>query len=259
MFRKILFRNLIFMMIPILVIEVFILFSAMQLSILDDYKCYNLTEIKSAPLFYLEQRLNVSVALPENLKDAGFDHVRNGKKAGSYYYQYNNSSIHLYILSEETVSKLKAGENPGTIYVRLIEDSATARYVENEYSKEIGMDDTMLSNYVDNIIFSEIDYPAMKILILSYVKFICIFLIGFTLLYSVLAMIYPSLNFSFKNKGMFKSRMDLIEILDKELESSDVERKGNTYITDNYTIKAYISRIDISKNETLVPGTNVSK
>ena len=236
------------MIIPLIVTEVLILVSASQLSVLDRFRCYNLTDIKSDKLYCIQNRTNVSYTIPDELYPAGFDYVSEGTKLGTYYYMYDNTSIHLFIITDETAKRIEAGEKRVTVYVRLIDDSATSSFVETEYADALGIDQNTLNNYVDSIILSEPGYPEVKIKLISYIKLLTIFLLGSTVIYFVLAIFYPILNYSYRNNGLFKNRIELYDVMNEEL-NAGYDKEGNVYTTENYQIVVMVSHIDIYKLE----------
>ena len=246
MFRRILLRNLISMMVPLIIIEAMILFMAIQLASLDKFRCYNLTDLSMAEILYLEGKTNISIACPDNLKPAGFNFVSGDKVIGEYYYLLTDKGITLFILDPETAAGIKDGSKE-TLYVKIVKDTVSAKYVEEEYNDELGLGSDTLNGYVSEYVFDEPEYPVVKISILSYIKIIDVIIIAISFIYLVLAALYSFLNFSIRKRGIDISKAELIDVLDDELENHLVEKDGNYYVTEKYEIDAYISYIDIRK------------
>ena len=64
----------------------------------------------------------------------------------------------------------------------------------------------------------------------------------------IIAFIRPELIFGINRIGIKKSKKKLIKILNKEMEDIE-EQEGHVYATEHYVIEAYVSHIDIQKNE----------
>ena len=244
MFKKIVRRNLVALMIPVIIIELMILYMSMQLSLLDEYRCYEVSDISTADILYREGEQNISFTYSGKLYPAGFDHVIDKKVLGSYYYCFRGNSIQLFILDDKTYEKINSGESV-KINARLIRDEATANYIKSEYTEATGLGDDVYDDYIDETIISEVDYPAFKVKIVKIVQYASFVLLVLSCIYTVIALIIPSLSFGFSNKGLFDSRRELIETLDNELENRLDHKERFLYITEDYVIKAYISHIII--------------
>ncbi len=248
MFKKIVRRNLVALMIPVIIIELMLFYMSMQLSLLDEYRCYEVNDISTVDILYREGEQNISFDYGGKLYPAGFDHVNEKKTLGSYYYCFRGSSIQLFILNPKTYEELNSGKQV-RINARLINDEATISYIKKEYTDITGLGDDVYDGYIDEVIISEVDYPIFKVKIVRIVQIASLVLLILSFVYTLLALVIPTLSFGFSNKGLFGSRKELIETLDNEIENRLDHKDRFLYITEDYVIKAYISRIVISKRE----------
>ena len=85
MFSKLLRRNLIAMMIPVIIILVLALFMLLQLSLLETYSFHRINNISDIDLLYREGVVNISYTSQDKLEPAGFNEKGEEGKLGSYY------------------------------------------------------------------------------------------------------------------------------------------------------------------------------
>lgn len=246
MFRRLINRNLIAMSIPVLVIEFLLVIITLNLSMMDEYTVYEI-EDREADYAFMEGKYNVSMTIPENLSPAGFDYESQDDISGAFYYDFQGDSIRIYVLSDEKVNRLKSGISTIDILARLEKNEKVSAYIEKEYSDWAGLEDDSAKGFVNPVIINEITYPASRIKALRLGKFLSVIIIGVTILYIILAFLYPSFNLSFSNKGTGLSRHKLIYTLDDELRENLLEQDGNVFKTENYIVTYYISHTDIEK------------
>lgn len=247
MFTRIVRRNLIALMIPVIITELLILYMTMQLSLLDEYRCYEISDISNVDIFYREGEQNVSFNFSEMIYDAGFDQVNEDKVEGAYYYSFYGKNIQLFVLTDETAEKLKSGKKT-KIAARLIKNDATISYIKNAYTEATGLGEDVYEDFINPIIISEPDFPIMKVKAVEIVQITVIICLIISVLYTIIAFIKPVLFFGFSKKGLFKTRKDLIDTMNNEIENRLDHKEGLLYITEGYIIKANISHIVIFEN-----------
>lgn len=246
MFKKIVRRNLVALMIPVIIIELMVLYMCMQLSLLDEYKCYKINDISSVDILFKEGEKNITFDLSEKVYPAGFDYVVDKVVKGSYYYSFNGDSIRLFILKKETYDKLSSGKAV-SVNARLIQDEAMVSYIKNEYTDSFGLGDNVFDDYIESTIIDEVDYPELKVWAIKVVQVAAFCMLIISGIYTIIALINPALSIGFSNRGMFSSRKELIEVMNTEIEERLDHKEKFLYITEDYVIKAYISHIDITK------------
>lgn len=246
MFKRLVRRNLVALMIPVIIIELMVLYMSMQLSLLDEYRCYKVSDLSSVGILYKEGEQNITFDYSGDIHPAGFDYVRDGEVVGSYYYSFHGNGIQLFVLNDDTYKSISSGEKV-TINARLMQDEAVTGYVLSEYAKSVELSEDVFDGYVDETIINEVDYPAFKVKIVDIVQIASIALLIVSLLYAIAAFINPVLSLGFKNRGLFSSRKELIETLNNELENRLDHKERFLYITEEYVIRAYISHIYIEK------------
>lgn len=252
MFRRLLFRNLIAMLIPMLVIEVFVLFASMQVSLMDDYRYYEKVDLGKLDLMYAAGQMNLSFICPDNLTYAGFDYKKDEKKIGEYFYQFDGDSISLYILDNETAARVKKGEKGFEIFAVIEKDEMTADYIESQYQTESGIDASSndpFDGFVKDIMLNQTIFPARRMHLLRVVKVVDVVIIGMTVLYAIIAAVFPVTNLCFSTGDTGKSRRRLIKELDYELSSALDKKIKSIYFTKNYIVAAYLSGIEVQKND----------
>ncbi len=246
MFRRYVRRNLIAMLIPVIVMEILVIFMTVQLGLLDDYRSYEITDMKDLELYYMEGKRNVVIQVDDPLTYAGFDAASDEGKQGSYYYQFNGDSIRLFILKDETIRAINFGEN-NRVYARIIRDEVTAGYIEKEYTSEVGLGDGLFDGFVEPIIIDELSYPELKIKGIRYVNLAARVMLAGTWLYMLVGFCFPVLAFGYRSKKMFKNRREMLSVMDAELEDSLLRSSGHEFVTYNYLVYIYLSRIEVIK------------
>ena len=252
MFRRLLFRNLIAMLIPMLVIEVFVLFAAMQVSLMDEYRYYERVDLGKLDLMYAAGQMNISFICPDNLNTAGFDYKIDDKTVGRYFYQFNGDSISLFIFDIETAERITKGESGFEVFAVIEMDEMTADYIEGEYQEGSGIDASTndpFEGFVNDMIINQTIFPSRRINLLRRVKMIDVVVIGITVLYAILATVFPVMNLCFSTGDTGKSRRRLIKELDYEMSRALEKKIKSIYFTKNYIVAAYLSGIEVQKND----------
>ena len=259
MFRKFITRNIIALTIPILIIEFFVLIIVINLSVLDKYSGYDISYTDVAELeneldkLYAEGKVNVRFTCPGDMESAGYDYkLKNGKK-GLCYYSYLGDSLRLYILSEKTVDMINKGENP-TVSVRLEQNISDSKDIMKDFEEQLSLKAGTMDGYVKPIYANELNYPGLRLDILYYTKYAAILLMVISLLYMFIAVIFPSFNVCYKIVGSKQgySRKELIQLVNKELDSSEVlDFENGYYQTEHFLVSVYVSytKLKIIENE----------
>ena len=162
MLTRILRRNLIANIIPVIIIEALIIFMVIQLGLLPEYSYSRVNNINQTESLYEQGVQNIAFICEDELQYAGFDEVSGDERIGSYYYIFEGDDIKLLILTDETYGKIVDGEEP-LIYATLEKDDMRLEYIENA-----------LAEYVDrgNDTFEGFVYPIVLFLPFVYAVFI---------------------------------------------------------------------------------------
>jgi hypothetical protein len=163
-----------------------------------------------------------------------------------YYYIFEGDVIRLLVLSDETEKRLSSGEKI-TIDASIEKDEVKARYIEGALSERLDMDGSVFEGFVQPVVINETTFPRLKLAITNHAIGVFVIIVIVTVLYGITAFVCPWLIFGLNKKGIAKSRSELIDMMNEELGERLEEKSGNEYTTENYTIYAYISHIEIIK------------
>lgn len=246
MFRKLLFRNLIFMIIPALIIEASLVFICLQLRSMDENSTYELESLDDVVMYYKLGKRNISFRLDGELVYSGFDMKSDGAVTGHYYYLANDNKMYLFVLNDVATKLINKG-NLVRIKATLVEDEAASGFIEKEYTDAMNLGEEALDGYIESVIISQPDYPERRIVLINYTMAVAYILVAITLIYFIASAIFPELNMLFKLRGLASSRRKLIKKLDKEMKDKLESVEGSVYTTEKYIINAKISYIDIKK------------
>ena len=159
MFKRLVRRNLVALMIPVIIIELMVLYMSMQLSLLDEYRCYKVSDLSSVGILYKEGEQNITFDYSGDIHPAGFDYVRDGEVVGSYYYSFHGNGIQLFVLNDDTYKSISSGEKV-TINARLMQDEAVTGYVLSEYAKSVELSEDVFDGCLV-LEEREIDVPLL--------------------------------------------------------------------------------------------------
>ncbi|MCR5213307.1 MAG: hypothetical protein K6E10_02755 [Eubacterium sp.] len=248
MFRKLIRRNLIAMIFPVIVMEVLLIFMTIQVGLLDDYNTFHIDSLEDGEIYYTEGKKNISFDIVGPLEYSGYEVTSEDKRIGKYYYQFNGDNMRLFVLKDETIRKINSGETV-TVNARLVLDKVTAAYIEDEYSEETGLGQGVFEGFIDPMIMDELQYPEYRIKGIQYAGILAKILFISTMAYFILALIFPLFASGYNKRKLFKSRLSMLRILDDELDNRLIEKNGAEYITENYIIYAYLSHVEVLKRQ----------
>lgn len=241
MFHRLLNRNIIMMMLPLIIILIMFLMVGYKLSMLSEYSIYDVDQIDSVEQLHNNGIKNISISLKDmEINYAGFDYEVNDKVLGKYYYYYHGNEVHLLVLED-------GFDKNGKIYARIQEDKVTANYIQSSLAETFNVKNENLDGFIKPYIINQIEFPAMKIRGIDYMKKIAVVLIAISILYILLAMIRPELNFETKELREMGDVRALIKELDEEMKEAERSEDGNEYTTPNYHIIAMISYIKVTR------------
>ena len=254
MFTKLLRRNLIAVLIPILIIEVLLILMVFQLNVLEEYSYQRINSLDGVDLLYEEGVQNISFLCEAVPEYCGYDEVNpEGEIVGGYYFiKDGRDNIRLLVLTNKTYQNLKSGGSYD-VYGKLVRDDLKNETMEEALNKAlgdmVGEDQDAFDGYIMPVIISEVQYPAAKIAIVEHSSMVMSVIIMITVLYSIVAFACPWIIPGFDYKPVAPKRLDAIEILDEELGEKLLSENGNVYITENFIINAYLSKIKVMKHE----------
>ena len=253
MFTKLLRRNLIAVLIPILIIEVLIILMVFQLNVLEEYSCQRINSLEGVDLLYEEGVQNISFLCEEVPEYCGYDEVKeDGEIVGGYYYIKDGDNIRLLVLTTKTYLNLTSGGSYD-VYGKLVRDDMKIEHIEDdlddELAKKIGQSSDAFKGYIKPIIINEVEYPATKIAIIEHSAAVISVVILLTVLYSIVAFACPWIIMGFDYKPAASKRVDAIDILDEEMDERLENENGNVFTTENFIICAYLSHIKVIKRE----------
>ena len=250
MFTKLLRRNLIMMLIPVLVIQILIIFMVIQLGLLPAYSTKRINDISRVSTLYKEDVMHVTfnydtsnMVIPEY---AGYDEMVNGERVGGYYYIYEGDNIRLFVLTDETIKLLDSGKNI-EINAYLDNSEEKVKLIENALAEKLNLSENVFEGLIDPVIINETAFPALKIAVTQHSAEVVTVLLIITVLYGVLAFSFPKFIFGIDQKDLAKTKSELIAMMDEEMNERMEEHEGSEYTTENYKIFAYVSHIEIIK------------
>ena len=146
MFTKLLRRNLIMMLIPVLVIQILVIFMVIQLGLLPAYSTKRINDISDVSTLYKEDVMHVTfnydtsnMVIPEY---AGYDEMVNGERVGGYYYIYEGDNIRLFVLTDETIKLINSGKNI-EINAYLDNSEEKAKLIENALAEKLNLSENV--------------------------------------------------------------------------------------------------------------------
>ncbi len=241
-FSKILRRNSIMIIMPLAIVVFTISLVAFQLSELREYRSFEMHDASSADTFISAGELNVTFEA-SGLKKAGYDYLRDDKKAGEYYYLFEDNHVWLFALKDIPGRDLTEGKH--VLNVRLTVDEPVMNQIVQDYSTELKTDSRNFTGFVDPVIFNEFEYPELKIKIIKYVYYAGVVVAALTVLYLIAILSSPAASFQARFLTKYGSRRKIIKELDNELEEKLLYKGENTYITENYLVAAYVTHVDV--------------
>ena len=246
-FRKILSRNLILVMLPLAVALAAVFFTFFQMSHQSDYLVYDYKDGSDPEVYYVSGYRNVAADM-SGLKFSGFEVKDRDIVSGKYYYRYKDGKLEFFLLSNKTASMVDKGQEiQGKKRFTIIKDESDIEYMIGNYIESYDLQKKSFEGIGSPYIFSEIDFPYAKLLVVRIAYRVLLVLVVLMVLYMILALLFPRLNFETRGLGRFGKVKDVIKDIDEELEERLLYKWDNIYITDNYYLALYTSRIDVIK------------
>lgn len=244
-FRRLLQKNLLMLTLPGVLVLASLLLLLGQVSRLEHFQTEHLPDTKDARDFFLAGQRNVEVQL-DDLRSTGFIYKSGDSEEGEYFYRIDDDAMEIVLLKKKTAAQLITGKRDNNTYlVRLIKDDVTAGYIEQQYAEALGMSKAEFSGLVSSYIFDEVAYPRLRILLLQIVMVGLAVILGFLLLYVILATAFPVLNHEAQVLRRYGKVGRYIRKLDREMDSKLKMHQDNVIVTENFLIVSYLSHIDV--------------
>ncbi len=244
-FRRLITRNLILVMLPVIVAvsAVFLLFY--QLKQQSEYLVYDFRDTASADIYYRSGYRNVTIDI-KDIRPAGFEIKDKDKVLGKYYYRYEEGNLEFFLISNGTAKELENGTYKGEKKkVVILKDEATVEYITSRYIDSLDIPQKTFSEIGSPYIYSEIDFPYTGILVVNLVFRGSFIILIALIIYLILGILIPALNFETKGLGRLGKVNEVVRLLDTELDEKILYKWDNIYVTDNYYLAVYISKIDV--------------
>ena len=234
------------MIMPVLLIFMSIFLLIINIKNLNIYRTFDFGEKDNAESFYLLEHVNVRTVL-SGLYYAGFQENDNGKTMGKYFYKESGGNIVFYLLDENTSARILNKEDNVEALCTIRRDNSGVEYIMGEYADETGKSTDSLDGLAGSYIIDQTAYPYVRLKMLSVLYYIPLIMMVFLIIYMPVAMIFPYLNFQLsplRKKGIVR---EIVDDIDYESRNMMLYDAGSIFITENYLVNAYISRIDIVK------------
>lgn len=243
-FRGLLQKNLLLLILPAVFILVAFVLVLVQISRLEHFQTGVLEDTSYAKEYFLSGQRNVEVYL-DDLHSTGFVYVIGDKEEGEYFYRIRKGTMELILLTKSSAARVRNGLDGDTYRVRLIRDDATAAYIEQEYADAMGIARGELAGLGGVYLFDEVAYPRVRILLLRIALITLSSILVALMLYTVLAVAVPALNWEAGVLRRFGKRSQMIRRLDHEMEKHLKMHQDNVIITEKYMIVSYLTHIDV--------------
>jgi|GEM_PF-2789310 len=241
MYSRLLARNLIMMLLPIIISMSVLAYVSYRVLETDDFRVYYLNDVEDIEDYYRDSKTNVymNASVLRYLERAGFESRAGDTVRGEYYYMFDDSSLMIFLI--------KTGDHDDYIYAKLVVDEPTISYMESEYLSSIDSDIIDIDGYISSYIVSEPDFPMVKIygvkavFYASLVTAVCMFI------YMVVAAFIPVLNFETGRLRRLGKRSHIIRELNEEMRAEDVIVDGRVITTRSYVVTVMISEIIVER------------
>ena len=237
---------MVMMIMPVMLIFMSIFLLIVNVKNLNIYKTFDFTEKDNAESFYMLEHVNVRTTL-SGLHYSGFQENDKGKVLGNYFYKESGGSVVFYLLDEKTSSEILSGQDNVEILCSIRKDNSGVEYMLGEYSEETGKSVESLEGLFSSYILDQTEYPYVRLTMLSVLYYIPLCMMVLLIIYLPVAMVFPYLNFQLaplRKKGIVK---ELVDDIDYESRNMMLYDAGSIFVTENYLVNAFISRVDIVK------------
>ena len=237
---------MVMMIMPVMLIFMSIFLLIVNVKNLNIYKTFDFNEKDNAESFYMLEHVNVRTTL-SGLHYSGCQENDPGKVLGNYFYKESGGSVVFYLLDEKTSSEILSGQDNVEILCSIRKDNSGVEYMLGEYSEETGKSVESLDGLFSSYILDQTAYPYVRLIMLSVLYYIPLCMMTLLLIYLPLAMVFPYLNFqlaSLRKRGIVRETVDDIDYESRNMMLYDA---GSIFVTENYLVNAYVSKIDIVK------------
>ena len=244
-FRKLLRKNLLYVTFPLVLILSALLLVVFQISRLEMFRTTALSDYTKVGDYYAAEQKNVTITV-SNLKSLGFSRTDGEKKTAEYFYRIENGRLQLFVLSEASARRYRSNQMENRpLTVRIEKDEVTAQYIEREYAQSLGFTSDDLEGFCSVYVLDETAYPRMRIVIVRVAVITFSVLLGLLMLYVILALSFPTLNYQAWTLKRFGHIGRYIRKIDREMDKKLRYHQDHVTVTENYLIMSYISRIDV--------------
>lgn len=244
-FKKKLLRNLILINIPVLICISAVILICSMMSRLPENRIYGFKDGSSLKVFYDGNLRNVETDI-RGAKYTGFDLEEDGNVIGRYYYKVSGNSAVYYVLDVNTADSFDRSEDEAfPVRAEIIKDRALSDYITYSLLKDSGISEKSAESYGREYIFSEVDFPYVRIAGIRIVSRTAVIMLLIILIYIIAAAAFPPLNFASWGLRSLGSVRDMIDDIDKEMTREVLYEWGRICITDNYLIRSGISLIEV--------------
>ena len=244
-FRKLLRKNLLYVTFPLVLILSALLLVVFQISRLEMFRTTALSDYTKVGDYYAAEQKNVTITV-SNLKSLGFSRTDGEKKTAEYFYRIENGRLQLFVLSEASARRYRSNQmEHRPLTVRIEKDEVTAQYIEREYAQSLGFTSDDLEGFCSVYVLDETAYPRMRIVIVRVAVITFSVLLGLLMLYVILALSFPTLNYQAWTLKRFGHIGRYIRKIDREMDKKLRYHQDHVTVTENYLIMSYISRIDV--------------
>jgi len=252
-FRKILNKNLIMVMIPVFLILGSCRIVLGQALMMQRYVADRVEEIDGKKvdidLLLMAGKKNAEILL-RDLKYTGFDELYEGNVLGKYYLKEENGKIYFYLLKTSTADLYEESlKSDGVIYRKfhISEQKTVIESIMQRYQDDLAVGD--ISNIASICLCDELAFPEKQIKLITVGCYVLTLIGAVLLLYTILALLFPTLNFEAWPLKRYGDLGQAIRKLNREMKKRYVGKKGNEIITQNFHIFVQVLAIHVYTNE----------
>lgn len=244
-FEKIMMRNTLAMMLPIIVFLVVLIFVGVRYSFLHELRSYEIGNVENVEerIEQLYEAGTTSIKyVAKDIYYTGFDYFVDGKVKGAYYYNIQEDHLLLYLIKTKN-PKMYIEEK--TLKGRIIKDTVVTEHIISEFAAGSELAPELFSNFVGTYIISEPDYPyvyaGIVYILAAALIAVCVLIIG----YMNYLWQHPQRHPQARQLRAYGKRNQVIETLNRELATDLYYKYHGVYVTANYLIVSYWFHTDV--------------